>query len=579
MTRMFDTFFFAERKEFAARTDADGRFDLVDLPHGRFRLYARRPGYTTGMVSHIDVPVGGDPPGVEMVLPRGASIRGVARDAEGFEIEGLRVRAYHPRIPGAIDLHDMGEDFVLRNETRTAADGSFLLDSLSEGLWNVEFLGEGHARTVKRNVPTGSEIDVVVGRRGGLRGLVLSAQTQEPVPRFSVHTRRGIFGIHERHYEHPEGRFVLEGIEQGDYQLTVRAPGHADHLEVVTVGEGTLTEGLIIVLKPGVTVRGVVRRGTGEPVMGAEVVSSHRHRFDTRAALNDMSRFGFPEESFSHGALPGLPDQIDMLEGFARTGRIRTDPAGRFEISGLPRQVLTLQARHPRHRASAVQELDLRKQRDEVHDGVVLEMDPGGAIAGTVELADGTPLVGAVVMATRGFAEIARQAVVAESGEFLLSGLEPGSHAVVLLDLDLSRDDPNLVAQILSRMQPRFVIVEDGKTSTLEIEVPVLREIGCTVRGQVLARGVPRTSGMVTLAPRSGVTGLFSGGLRTGIVHGDGHYEVRGVGAEYRSAIGFYAGSSSRAKTSSITATAALLGPAGRVDLRTVRAVECRHRL
>src|SRR4029079_1495920 len=84
-----------------AITDDEGRFEIADVPGGRFTISASRASYVTiaygaAVPGRVGVPLvveaGQRVTGIRLVLARGAAIAGTVRDADGEPMPGAVMR-------------------------------------------------------------------------------------------------------------------------------------------------------------------------------------------------------------------------------------------------------------------------------------------------------------------------------------------------------------------------------------------------------------------------------------------------------------------------------------------------------
>jgi len=169
------------------------------------------------------------------------------------------------------------------------------------------------------------------------------------------------------------GVFVWKDIRPGKYRVYVHAEGHA----LLDLGFMTLADehGIDARLLTGGIVRGhVIDEATGNPVPGALVLSE--------------------EDAPQDGLLlsPGA-DEVQWLPTSART---LAD--GSFEIAGVSPGAHTLRAGAEGYGATWVQ--DVLVSDGSVTDGVTVMLASGGAVAGRVTNADGSPRVGEQIIVT-----------------------------------------------------------------------------------------------------------------------------------------------------------------------------------
>ena len=278
----------------ATTSQPDGSFSLAGLPPGRYVVRVRRGGYTTGWASGVFVTVDGDTTGVRVVLEGGAGFAGRVLDERGAPVGGAVVVAFPFRLEKA--------DTFRRDETRTDADGTYRLDTLSDGVaYFVEAHADGRAPFGRVATTRGvSPLDFTLVAAGRVEGRVLDARTQQPVAGAEVLLLTGLVGAGTAPASvvaDAGGRFVFEHALPGPVLLLdATAPGYAPGRvgfdakapKTVVAGETLVVD---VALSAGGVVRGSVRGEDGRPVAWASVVAYLPHgRFEGEvAALTDAS--------------------------------------------------------------------------------------------------------------------------------------------------------------------------------------------------------------------------------------------------------------------------------------------------
>ena len=223
----------------ARNTDASGRFSVPLSRGGRYRIVARSNGFANSTWRDLEVTESRTP--VELRLHRWTTIRG--RISGSGARADVSVVASHE---GRRDRYGMylfslyGEgDFV---ETRTSADGSFLLEGVHpDASYTVTaFLDPGRYRLVltQHDVQAGtSSLELIAKSEdltsARLHGRVVSGITGRPISQFQVR----LWKYYDRGPAYPEnavdqrdgdGTFVIDHLAVGgDYSIVVRSPGFA----------------------------------------------------------------------------------------------------------------------------------------------------------------------------------------------------------------------------------------------------------------------------------------------------------------------------------------------------------------
>jgi protocatechuate 3,4-dioxygenase beta subunit/5-hydroxyisourate hydrolase-like protein (transthyretin family) len=338
---------------FLARSDRNGRYRIVRLPPGRYRLevdderfvsWSRPVAITAGRTETQDVP-----------LVRGATLAGRVVGEEGAPIEGALVQVG----PAAANpLEAFRRRIEARGGARSGADGSFRLPRLRPGEdLRVEVSHDAYLDRTISGIELASGATrpglIVVLRRGlAVKGVVKDEEGR-PLAGVEVELdralrvrggRRGIGmamigpGAHVRRETGADGEFEFRGLEAGDFTLTARHPGFAratvDPLRVVEDGSAEPVE---LVLHPGATISGVVHDRSGEGAAGWLVAA--RQAGDGApgfgpAGLRSEQPTG-PDGAFLvEGAVPGGVYDLQAVGGVGLGPRVPdvTAPAADVEI-------------------------------------------------------------------------------------------------------------------------------------------------------------------------------------------------------------------------------------------------------
>jgi hypothetical protein len=249
-------------------SDAAGRFRFDHLAPGRAILEART-GTGVSAPQNVNLVDGGERGGIELVLAGAAAIAGRVVDGKGTPLTGARVLA----TPS-------GSKIKTRQAT-SGGDGTFVLDGLASGLRHtVQARLDGYPHSFVRNVTAPADkVEIVMRSAGGVRGVVKGAGGAQ-VGSFQVQVERYVeadgvtrAGEVASRFSSSDGRFELDLVAPGDYDLVVTADGFAParpaRVSVPPDGWAEIT----VALESGARVAGRVTSG-GQPVVGARVAMS-----------------------------------------------------------------------------------------------------------------------------------------------------------------------------------------------------------------------------------------------------------------------------------------------------------------
>jgi RNA polymerase sigma factor (sigma-70 family) len=269
-----------------SRADGQGRFlvgpflpgtaSVVALAADNNRTYSSLP-----RPEQQDVPVsaGHRSRDVRLVVAsQGGAVSGQVLDPEGRPLADARVWAATAR-PGTPPRRHEAES---SRSAVTDGEGRFRLAELRgprQVLW-VEHAAHPELRA--DDVTTGStDLRLVMKQGGGLAGVVVTTEGR-PLPEYDLRllpaaqapetpaaaaTRRMNRTLPTFAIRDPGGRFAIERLAAGAYELVVVAPGPGLHALVpsVDVRAGSTRAGLRLTARPGLAVRGQVVDAAGQP--------------------------------------------------------------------------------------------------------------------------------------------------------------------------------------------------------------------------------------------------------------------------------------------------------------------------
>jgi protocatechuate 3,4-dioxygenase beta subunit len=439
-----------------AEAAADGRFRLEMLPSGAHVLGVKAPGYSSKRVD-VNVPSGGRDVDVgDVELETGLAIRGRVRDASGRPISGANIIGQQARsMPAPYPTPALSE-----------TDGSFVLAGLQPGSYRVSVTAQGYAGA-DRPIEAGAEkVDLVLSPAGSISGAVVD-DTGRPVESFRVNAspaRREadapgtmIMGPRNKIGNGTDGRFLIEDLAEGTYVVAASAPGQSSaNVSGVKVSAGSTTDAGTIRLSAGGTVRGMVADAAGTPVAGAVIT--------VRGPGRD------------YGSIGASPQGV-------------SDPAGAFEVTGVPPATVEVSASHPNYAEGRVSGIDVDPAKGPAEARIVLSQ--GGRIEGVVRRRDGTAIGGAYVNVTPqrrggGFSYGGPGILVTTAdGGFVAEHIPAGRVTVTLMTRS---------GNSYTSAQSNDVDVREGETTPVE-----LRSRDIILSGHVTRAGAPLPDVRITI--------------------------------------------------------------------------------
>jgi large repetitive protein len=563
------------------KTDAKGRFEIVGLEAGLYRVVARHPDFAPGVASGIAVERSGDVQ-ADLVLERGTRIVGRLVGSSERPVAG-RVMVQElaaSRMPHSLDevfRVDAGTDGVF--QIVGIPSGSHVLVATAPGYAAQRVEVDVRPRTQQTNVG-----DIALETGMTIRGRVTD-KAGSPIAEAQIRgfqPRPGFTSPAEGRSE-GDGTFAIGGLSAGTYRLSVSAAGYgntdrqaeagAENVEVVLQAAGQITGqvvddagrpvdafrvsaqpkpqegfGMRMVMPPRLQpFAGTDGRFTLEGVSEGTyaVTASAPERADGTVSnvkveaggTTDVGRVRLSAGGTIRGSvvdLTGTP--IPAANIFVRSGgrqffsfgapdETTSDSSGAFEIKGVKEGTHEVVANHPQYAEGRVAvEVDAAKGPAEAK----IVMSQGGRIEGSVRKRDGSGIPGQYVqvMAGRGGGPMSGPNLMATSAEgtFVVEHVAPGQTTVTLMSRSGDR---------FSSSQMRDVDVREGETSLVEFKSREILVSGHATRsGEPVAnlrlefRGEGGMMMMMSFGPGT-VDAPASGPQRmTAVTREDGSYET-----------------------------------------------------
>ena len=484
------------RDERMVSTDADGRYEISDLPAGRFTLSAERRGYLPLRYGQrrsfeagrpLQVADGQILDDVDLSLIRMGVISGRVSDELGEPLAGALVfalrsqyfngrRQWSVSAPAAI-TDDEGEyrigglapsTYIVMSRTNarwTADEGG---REQSMGFAPTYFGGTTNAAEARRVVvgsgkeAGSSDISLVPGRAVTVSGTALDSRGQ-PVKLVVLSQETlglggGIVGPAGNASTSADGTFTVRDVPPGDYKLQAAGVGEEATLPIVV--NGVDIQNVSLVTAAGWSISGSVTTDAGVPPPFPRA----------RLRLRERRLAGF-NGLFLQGGMRGQQTlnedwtfSVTGILGPARLGVVVPDGWAVKALLYDGRDIADTPMEPPGGGALSAVQLVLTDRVTRLTGQVV---DGRGKA-----LTDGTVLVFAADP-TKWFGESRHvQAVrVDQKGTYRITGLPPGEYLAIAID-DVERDawnDPEYLDSLRDRAQK--LRLEDGESRTLPLKL------------------------------------------------------------------------------------------------------------
>jgi protocatechuate 3,4-dioxygenase beta subunit len=371
-------------------TAADGFFRVADRRAGEtLDVEARRAGYGPGRAPGVQVPAK-EP--LRIVVQPSSAVEGRTVDPDGKPVAGADV-AINPAGPTA-----MGRGYVMistatMKETRSGDDGSFRIEDVAPGTWELKASAPGHQNVELSSleVRAGQDlpgVEVVLTPAAVVEGRVLSPGSR-PLARAEVQlVEPRKMGVQillrpSRAATDGDGYYRLDGVAPGAHTFRAWRDGFRDAVRDLEVRSGE--NALDFSLEAGAEVSGRVVDDDGTPVSAARVVLY---------------------EGYNSWELPNAVSR----------------PDGTFTLAGVPDGTYRIAAEKEGYADTRDQELTVAGNMT----GVEVKLSAGGAITGRLSGVDFTELSQTKVWVDHEF----QQGRVLADGTYRIDNVEPGEHRV-----------------------------------------------------------------------------------------------------------------------------------------------------
>lgn len=279
-----------------ATSAADGTFVISHLPEGPWTLEAKLAHRPLTLLGPIPVQRESELSVGDVVLERGAELRGRAVDEGGRPVEGVELAAFAP-LPSGLPCA------VSVARARSGSDGTFRLDGLPQRALPVAWRLRGEEwRSATEPGVDGEDVKITLHALQSLEvrvadseGKPVNAQIEmlsaaEPL----LTVLPGL--LHHRPIACSvlaAGRFELSGLRPGTASFLVRSEGFVPSMVATKIDPGVRPEPISVVLDRAFPVEVAVSDGSGATLEGATVLAfsnrtfSRSGRFSSGSAKSD----------------------------------------------------------------------------------------------------------------------------------------------------------------------------------------------------------------------------------------------------------------------------------------------------
>jgi protocatechuate 3,4-dioxygenase beta subunit len=500
------------------QVDQEGRFVLGGMqPNEAVQILAAARGFDGQKTKTLRAGA----TGVVIRLRRQAQLAGVVHAADTNRPLGDFTVKVQKRSFMVLDLALVSEDFH-------SEDGSFLLEGVPRGRYEVVVSAKGRASFAKKvDFGGGGKVDigeVSLELPAAVAGVVLDP-VGRPVSGASVRAGKGgqmdsmvvaqVTGQRVVKTD-DEGRFRLEGLTGAKVRLLVDKEGFAPlRSKPVAIQKGATTAGLELVLTKGGSILGQLANDAGKPMVGWIAQATHTSGLGVQMTETD-AKGQFLLEHLAPGThkvdcMPG-----DYMSRFSGEHSPEDIAEGNFNLGKMMASMLRYVVSE-RVVVRAGEQADVEMVFQEPEDDAAAAKDLV-TVNGRVRVG-GRDLEEGIVLLLEAGATVQAQMAHVRRGTFQLQGVRPGHYRV--------RVRTSVFSGPLGR--PKSVQIPKGATHQLQLDFP-----GGRLAGQVVDENGRPAGGVVLTLRSSGDRNLRGDrmdlGEGTQLADAEGRFRFEGLG-------------------------------------------------
>ncbi len=311
--------------------DDGGAFTLEGLRPGEYRVSASRgwsdslkkPGTTDDAKKGEKVIVKANQVATVRVVVEalGGTIKGTVVDSANQPVTDAFISSVRESDAAGAKASSVSDARWTWDEkpVLTSVDGTFTVEKLAPGNYTIRAYRRGGGEAVAEHVPVGGTAKLQIKPTGEIRGVAKLAPGDKASLdelEVSVQDRKTGFWRGERFYM-TQGRFAIEDLPQGSFDLTAKVPGSSKTIQI-DLAEGQKRTDVLLELEGATTLRGrLVEYGTTKPVAGVRMMAS--------SIIGDSSFGGWGNDDE-----PNMTDDAGIFV-------IDKAPRGRIYIRGYPK--------------------------------------------------------------------------------------------------------------------------------------------------------------------------------------------------------------------------------------------------
>jgi hypothetical protein len=170
------------------KTDADGRFEVKNVPPGGYRIVVTSPGHASRVIGHASF-AGDTLKEYTVQLAPAARVAGIVQDQSGKPLAGATVRA-----DGIVAVDGSGYILPDRMEVTADVDGKFEMTGLPAGTLHFYTYAKGFAPLdiLRKHKAPADNLELRVTATGTIKGRVVNAKgNPDPTAQIAIYPEGG----------------------------------------------------------------------------------------------------------------------------------------------------------------------------------------------------------------------------------------------------------------------------------------------------------------------------------------------------------------------------------------------------
>lgn len=272
-------------------TDKDGKFIFNHITPGTYSIAAKNNGYIHEIKNGIIIQNNKEVSGIEFILNTESKFNGHVLNKERKPVENAHISAVK------LDLQNM-----FPGTANTDKKGFFEIHGLSDGSHTVVIMKDNYQMYQKNGFVIPAEnAEFIISEGGKIEGKVIDEKTNSPVKSFTLTPKKSSLSsmlmknlvpdqdfMKAKSFDDKNGKFIMGGLEPGNYSLRVSAVGYSPILlQGIDVKEGK-SANVVAKLNKGFSLTGKIISASDKKPIPAAFIQLNYEKNSFQKLINDM---------------------------------------------------------------------------------------------------------------------------------------------------------------------------------------------------------------------------------------------------------------------------------------------------